>query len=118
MTVMAQDQPLAFSLNAALRVQSIRQLDGETHPLQFHLSSPSAPGAEAVQTITVELKRSGAVRRPITLVWEYEGPIDDPPREPRHLRFVTPSETSGHIGPEGVYVSGETHWYPEVPRSL
>ena len=33
--------------------------------------------------------------------WTYHGLIDDPPREPRHLRFVTPSETSGYIGPEG-----------------
>jgi hypothetical protein len=54
----------------------------------------------------------------MTLQWRYEGAIDDPPREPRHLRFVTPSETSGHIGSEGVYLSGETYWYPDVPGSV
>lgn len=58
--------------------------------------------------------QSGAV----TLEWRYHGVIDDPPREPRHLRFVTPSETSGHIGPEGVYLSSETGWYPDLAGSL
>lgn len=48
----------------------------------------------------------------------YRGQINDPPREPRHLRFVTPSETAGHIGSEGVYLSGESRWYPDVIGSL
>ncbi len=52
--------------------------------------------------------------RKLTLVWVYRGLINDPPREPRHLRFVTPSETAGHIGPEGVYLSGESQWYPDI----
>lgn len=52
------------------------------------------------------------------LEWRYHGTIKDPPREPRHLRFVTPSETSGHIGPEGVYLSSESQWYPDLPASL
>lgn len=54
----------------------------------------------------------------VTLEWRYRGMIDDAPREPRHLRFVTPSETSGHIGPEGVYLSSETGWYPDLTGSL
>lgn len=48
----------------------------------------------------------------------YRGQINDPPREPRHLRFVIPSETAGHIGSEGVYLSGESRWYPDVIGSL
>ena len=52
------------------------------------------------------------------LEWRYHGAIKDPPREPRHLRFVTPSETSGHIGPEGIYLSSESQWYPDLPGSL
>jgi aminopeptidase N len=31
---------------------------------------------------------------------------------------VTPSETAGHIGLEGVYLSGETLWYPDQEGSL
>ena len=52
------------------------------------------------------------------LEWAYEGVVNDPPRQSRHLRFVTPSETAGHIGEEGAYLSGETHWYPEMSGSL
>lgn len=54
----------------------------------------------------------------LTLEWLYEGIVHDPPRGGRELRFVAPSETTGHIGPEGVYLSGETHWYPDLPGSL
>ena len=31
---------------------------------------------------------------------------------------MTPSETAGHIGPEGIYLSSETQWYLDVPESL
>ncbi|HEU4686313.1 MAG TPA: M1 family aminopeptidase [Nitrospira sp.] len=54
----------------------------------------------------------------MTIAVSYHGVIDDPPKEPRHLRFVTPSETSGHIGSEGVYLSSETGWYPDLPDSV
>ena len=53
-----------------------------------------------------------------TVKWRYSGPVNDPPRDPRHLRFVTPSETAGHIGPEGVYLSSESRWYPDISGSL
>ncbi len=53
-----------------------------------------------------------------TVKWQYNGPVNDPPRDPRHLRFVTPSETAGHIGPEGVYLSSESRWYPDISGSL
>ena len=54
----------------------------------------------------------------VVLDMHYHGTINDPPRDPRHLRFVTPSETAGHIGPEGVYISSESAWYPDIPESL
>jgi aminopeptidase N len=54
----------------------------------------------------------------VTLDVHYHGVINDPPRDARHLRFVTPSETAGHIGPKGVYISSESSWYPDVPESL
>jgi hypothetical protein len=53
-----------------------------------------------------------------TVRWRYSGNINDAPRDPRHLRFVTPSETAGHIGPEGVYLSSESRWYPDIADSL
>ncbi|MDH4236992.1 MAG: M1 family aminopeptidase [Nitrospira sp.] len=68
------------------------------------------------QRVTVTLPTAHDGR--VTLAWAYRGVIDDPPKEPRHLRFVTPSETAGHIGPEGVYLSSESQWYPDIEGSL
>jgi aminopeptidase N len=68
------------------------------------------------QRVTVALPTAHDGR--VTLAWTYRGMIDDQPKEPRHLRFVTPSETAGHIGPEGVYLSSESQWYPDIEGSL
>ena len=69
-----------------------------------------------MQRVTVAMPGTHDGR--VTLAWIYRGIIDDPPKEPRHLRFVTPSETAGHIGPEGVYLSSESQWYPDIEGSL
>ncbi|TKB77568.1 MAG: M1 family metallopeptidase [Nitrospira sp.] len=74
------------------------------------------PPEATAQRIVVSLPK-GHDRR-VTLVLSYRGQINDPPREPRHLRFVTPSETAGHVGVEGVYLSGESQWYPDVIGSF
>jgi hypothetical protein len=74
------------------------------------------PPETTVQRIVVTLPKDHS--RKVTLVMNYRGQINDPPREPRHLRFVTPSETAGHIGLEGVYLSGESQWYPDVIGSF
>ena len=131
-----QLQQVSFSLNGALRVTRIQQRRGEDLiPLAFtilargtgegerkdptHRPLPLAPSPDqSVQVVTVQLESQAASGQHLTLEWSYEGLINDPPREPRQLRFVTPSETAGHIGSEGVYLSGETHWYPDFPGSL
>ena len=81
--------------------------------LAFTTEQIAQPPAQRI-TITLPTTHNGHV----TLAWTYRGTIDDPPKEPRHLRFVTPSETAGHIGPEGVYLSGESQWYPDIEGSL
>jgi hypothetical protein len=70
----------------------------------------------SMQRVTVTVPGTHGGR--VTLAWIYRGTIYDPPKEPRHLRFVTPSETAGHIGPEGVYLSSESQWYPDIDGSL
>jgi len=111
--------PLEFTLAKSLRPDTIalvtRVGTGE------RLTSVSIPPGDVatdsnLQSLRLSLPdhRQGEV----TLEWRYRGAIDDPPREPRHLRFVTPSETSGHLGPEGVYLSSETGWYPDLAGSL
>jgi aminopeptidase N len=87
-----------FHLSKWLKVASIVSDTDDGDPCRFS-SVPDADHRD-VQLITIQCPRARANHR-TTLRWRYDGPIDDPPREPRHLRFVTPSETSGHIGPEG-----------------
>ena len=104
-----------FRLSKLLKVASIVSGAGEGDPCRF--SSVLDADRRDVQLIAIHCPKVRPGAR-TTLQWRYDGVIDDPPREPRHLRFVTPSETSGHIGPEGVYLSGETYWYPDVPGSV
>lgn len=116
-----QASTVAFTLAPTLHVESIV------------LRTPSVPGQQvqqdtilsftrelssqlATQQITVTFPPEHEARA--SLIWTYRGEINDPPKEPRHLRFVTPSETAGHIGPEGVYLSSESQWYPDIEGSL
>lgn len=110
---------VAFTLASSLQVDSIL----------LEPASPDQPGqGEPVVTFRTEpLDHSSAQRilldlppgaDRLRLTWTYRGVMNDPPKEPRHLRFVTPSETAGHVGPEGVYLSSESHWYPDIDGSL
>ncbi len=109
-------QEAVFTLHADLRVVLVM----EQRPTGAQpLSVQAVPGpAGTGQAVTVRFSRPLNTDETASLLWQYHGAINEPPREPRHLRFVTPSETAGHIGPEGVYLSGETNWYPDLPGSL
>ncbi len=116
---------LTFSLSAALQVKAIRAVTARgSRPLSFtsraaNQAGDPEPGAPSgPQAITVELEAPMGRNQVLTLEWLYEGIVNDPPRASRQLRFVAPSETTGHVGPEGVYLSGETHWYPDLAGSL
>lgn len=112
---------VSFVLAQALHVESVA--------MRAHVpSGGQESSAEVIPFTTVRLPETTVQRivvslpkdrdRKVTVVMNYHGQINDPPREPRHLRFVTPSETAGHIGPEGVYLSGESQWYPDVVGSF
>ena len=108
---------MMFTLAPTLQVESIALRDNSAmgersqpdRALSFTTESLPQP---LTQRIVVTLTPGHAERA--TLVWIYRGVINDPPKEPRHLRFVTPSETAGHIGSEGVYLSSESQWYPDI----
>ncbi|HRI39128.1 MAG TPA: hypothetical protein PLO50_11265, partial [Nitrospira sp.] len=112
---------LTFTLAPTLRIESIRlgtsSVVGGGEPAGIavpftRMSSREASGHQVIVTLPRDYDRK------MTLTWIYRGAINDPPKEPRHLRFVTPSETAGHIGEEGVYLSGESQWYPDLPGSF
>jgi aminopeptidase N len=98
-----------------LRLTPPQALRGDAgRDIPFEIEHESAPGF--AQQITVPSAFVSGGRMTVTA--DYHGTLNDPPKEPRHLRFVTPSETAGHIGSEGVYLSSETQWYLDVPDSL
>jgi hypothetical protein len=121
MTVRAMvggEDELSFSLHGQLQVELIlEERAGRSHALPFRAEPAPAPHG-AHQAITVRFPQPLSQGETVTLLWQYRGEINDPPREPQQLRFVTPSETSGYIGLEGVYLGSETLWYPELPGSL
>lgn len=113
---------LSFLLSASLHADQVQVVTEGGEPATLPFTTGVKPASEAhkpsEQQIEVSLPASLVAKQRLTLLWRYHGTINDPPREPRHLRFVTPSETAGHIGPEGVYLSGETQWYPDHAGSL
>lgn len=112
---------VSFTLAPTLQIDSIvmraqadsGQVEQNGVPLTFTSQILTQP---ATQHIAVTLPTTHT--ESLSLRWTYRGAVNDPPREPRHLRFVTPSETSGHIGPEGVYLSSESQWYPDIEGSM
>jgi aminopeptidase N len=115
-----QKAPIRLSLAPTLQIDHValvRESAGTgslVRDVPFELEHGSSP--ESVQHVIIPWQAVAAGL--VTLDVHYHGTINDPPRDPRHLRFVTPSETAGHIGPEGVYVSSESGWYPDVTESL
>ncbi len=110
---------LDFTLAKSLHLDTVMlvtRADNEERLMPVSTSLGDAAIDSNLRSLLVSL--SDHRQEDVTLEWRYRGAIDDPPREPRHLRFVTPSETSGHIGPEGVYLSSETGWYPDLGGSL
>ncbi|NJL17232.1 MAG: M1 family metallopeptidase [Nitrospira sp.] len=112
--VSTQVKSLTFTLAQTLRVESILLGQGSASRIAS-FTTIQLPDSFAQRIVVMLPEEHG---RQVTLVWVYRGPINDPPKEPRHLRFVTPSETTGHIGLEGVYLSGESHWYPDVEEAF
>ncbi len=115
-----QKAPIRFSLAPTLQIDRVALVQESAgtesliHDVPFELEHGSTPESAKQVTISSKVVAAGLV----TLDVHYHGVINDPPRDPRHLRFVTPSETAGHIGLEGVYISSESSWYPDVQESL
>ncbi|HET9961586.1 MAG TPA: M1 family aminopeptidase [Nitrospiraceae bacterium] len=113
-------QSVEFSLASSLHVERI-ELDSCTPPCQpseVKFETTVVPEHPGTQRLTLHVPFDGGQVARIGLMVRYAGEINDPPRDPRHLRFVTPSETAGYIGSEGVYLSSETQWYPDIEGSL
>ncbi len=116
------EEEMAFSLGPTLRLERITDvtacLDDCDKAVTVAFERTGQPDHPELQRVILKRPAAHPADRPLRLRFFYRGTIDDPPRDPRHLRFVTASETSGHIGPEGVYLSSESQWYPDIEDSL
>src|SRR5713101_1588351 len=109
---------VVVTLNKALVVAWVSREDRLLPFYSRPLPASTEPDAGRAHQVVVRLDRPVRAGETFALDFDYGGEINDPPKEPRHLRYVTPSETSGYIGPEGVYIGPETYWYPDAPDSL
>ena len=88
-----QKAPIRFSLAPTLQIDRVALVQESAgtefliHDVPFELEHGSTP--ESVQQVTISSKVVAAGL--VTLDVHYHGVINDPPRDPRHLRFVTPS---------------------------
>ena len=115
---LTQARAVQFSLAPTLQLDRLVLSSSAASPVEsdlpFEMDRQGAPDSRHRVTIPAASMSTGTM----TIIAYYHGTINDPPKEPRHLRFVTPSETAGYIGPEGVYLSSETQWYLDVGESL
>jgi len=110
--------PLRLSLNRNLTVDNIQI---GTKAIHFAIVGPSGDideGKNLIHFIEISDWEPLSPDTPLSLLIRYKGKIHDPPRSSKDLRFVRPDKTLGHIGSEGIYLTSETAWYPDLPETL
>ncbi len=108
---------LSFALNAHLTIDRIA-IHGQ--PASFSKISEDPSGQTGFEQWIIEFP-SSSLKQPDafnTLTVVYHGHINESPTESGGLRFVRPDKTNGHIGPEGIYLTSETFWYPTWEQHL
>lgn len=101
---------LSLLLHTKLKV--LRVVDLETGE---SLRWDEAPSSSQAKRIDLPIRKG---EKALSLVFFYEGQIYDPVAKSADLQFVRGDQTTGLIGPEGVYLSSTSHWYPDRPDSL
>lgn len=103
-------QTLSLLLHPKLRIVRIANL--KTRRSLRWVETSFSPFSKRVD---ISLKKS---EPSLSLSISYEGEIYDPIAKEKALQFVRGDETSGLIGPEGVYLSSGSQWYPDRPDSV
>lgn len=103
-------RPVNFLLSDALKVEAIR-LEDDTE-LDWTVSA--ALGGR--QQVTVLLPPSAP--RQLRIVVVYRGAIADAVQPATDLSFIAGDRTTGIIGTDGVYLSGDAAWTPAGPDAL
>jgi hypothetical protein len=107
----SDQQTLSFFMNRALKILEIYPEKSDQI-----LIWQSLPRDDRSQEIRLQIPVE--TRELFSFTLRYEGILYDPIQKSQDLSFITGDETTGLIGEEGVYLSEDTHWYPEIPKSL
>ncbi|MDH3772109.1 MAG: hypothetical protein OET79_14145, partial [Nitrospirota bacterium] len=109
--------PLSFGLNPHLTVDRV-EVNGRTVSVSKIPENPSGQNGFTqwmIEHPSINLEQSKPA--PILTI-DYHGLINDSPKTSGGLRFVRPDKTNGHIGPQGIYLTSETFWYPTWEQNL
>jgi hypothetical protein len=105
-----RSQTFSLLLNPQLKISRI--IDPRTGEV-LHWSEANL----SAQARRLDISLQKAEESPILGI-SYEGPIYDPIVKEKELQFIRGDKTSGLIDPEGIYLSSDTHWYPDKPNSM
>ncbi len=112
-----QQTPFSYALNPNFTIDRI-SINGEAvtvSKIPADRSDHFTFTQWAIEFPTSTIEQSDTV--PILTIG-YHGQIDDSPTQSGGLRFVRPDKTNGHIGPQGIYLTSETFWYPTWDHHL
>jgi aminopeptidase N len=109
--------PLSFALNPHLTVDRV-EIDGRRVSVSKTPEDPSGQTGFTQWIIELPLMNPEQSKQSPILTVVYHGFINDSPKTSGGLRFVRPDKTHGHIGPQGIYLTSETFWYPTWEQHL
>lgn len=107
-----------FLLNAAFRITrsapAVREVPvGDVSPF-FGNNGVAEPG----KTVTLKRYRVSVPAGAASVSLSFEGVVNDPLSDPKEQYTRGFRETSGLVGPEGIYLAGSTFWVPVVDSGL
>lgn len=103
------DGKIIFQLREGLKIKSILLNGKEDAPFNIEV------GEEGNQVVILKEAPPSKAK---TIFVEYEGEIHNPVEKSETLNFVAGDHTDGIISQEGVFLSGETLWYPTFKNVL
>jgi len=109
--------PFSFALNPHLTVERV-EVNGQSILASKIPEDPSSQKGFTQWMIEGPSSSFEQSDKLPTLTIVYHGHIDDSPKTSGGLHFVRPDKTNGHIGPQGIYLTSETFWYPTWEHHL
>ncbi len=106
---------LELYLNKNFLIDEIRLNDSIISPEKDQIDIQTQDGEHRLQ---IPLHGTEHLGSSPSITIRYHGMIDDQPKGTPGLRFTSPDKTTGYIGPEGVYLTSETLWFPTVIDAL